>query len=371
MKLRIFGVLSIMALLLTVVFVVPAQSKPVAQTTGSDLTPTAITLEKSPAETIEYWSAERMAAAVPAPALDPATGAGVQSGPVDPALAVPSGPPAAFNGCAPGETCGETMVPAIQLQTIAPMYVVQYYPKPWPYDWAYMASAWSQFYPMRTNAKLFYSWSGGNYVGSATVLYDSGAGVNRLVTTAGYNIGKSGTIDTSMLVCPAYSNGVGPWGCWPVQVVYVYPNWYNSTDFRYDYGFLVTTTTSTTGYGRIGTVIGSQGAAWDFSYIEEFWQYGYPDQTPYNGLYMVWNTAGTGGLANYSGSPYNIGTGTVYTGCCGDFGGGWIINQRIASAGWLNGETSTWEGTNYTRFTSYHDSGAWYPLYNSARTANP
>jgi len=372
MKLRTVLFLSLATLLLAAtVMTIPAQSKPVAQSTQDALTPVLHQMEMSPEQTIAYWTKEAMASAVPALAVDPATGAGAGAGPVDPALAQPQGGFGAFNGCAPGEACGDQTVTAAQAG-IEPMYVTQYYPTPWPYDWAYMASAWSTFFPMRTNAKLFYSWNGGNYVGSATVLYDNGAGVNRLVATSGYTVGKSGIWDSSALVCPAYSNGVGPWGCWPVVYVYAYTNWVNSTDFRWDYGFMVTTTTSTTGYGRIASVIGSQGAAWNYSYVEEFWQYGYPDQTPFNGLYMVWNTAGTGAVANFAslGAPYELGTGSVYPAFGGEVGGGWIINQRVAAAGWLNGENSLWEGTNNYRFSSYHNTD-WLNLYNAIRVYNP
>lgn len=367
MRVRTVLFLSLATLLLAAtVMTIPAHSAPVAQSPNT--VPESHNAEMSVEATYAYWSTERMASAIPDPASVRPAG---QAGTVDPALAAPQGSATAVDGCPPGkERCGTANI--LQQSLIEPMgTITQYLPHTFPYMYSYMVGAWSQFFPERTNAKLFYTRSGVDYIGSATVLYDNGAGVNRLVVTAGSTVAFGGVWDSGAFVCPAYSNAIGPWGCWAATTFWSWPSWRNSTDWRYNYGFITTAITSTSGYGRIGTVIGSEGWCVNCNYMEEFWSFGYPAAAPFDGNYLIYNTSTTALIDNVNGlgAPYETMIGTAMSDY-GHVGGAWTINQRLAVAGWVVGEYSYWYGAAHEWGSSFQNAD-WLTLYNSARVSNP
>lgn len=374
MKLRFIGVVSLMTLLLAAVIVVPAQgravARPVAQgTTGVPAEDSHLNTAPA-ADTYALWTPERMASAAPFP------GTVVQGQPgsnVDLAQAVAPGPTQLMPGNAPGQN--SRTATASDYAGIQPASVVtQYYTYPFPYDWAYMSGAWSHFFPERTNAKMYFTQNGTWYVASATVVSDGGAGVNRLVATCGACVRSStGTWSDNVLICPAWSNGVGPWGCWAWSQMWNYNAWGLSGDVRADYGFVVTATTSTTGYGKIDSVIGSQGEMCNSAYVNEEWTFGYPSDSPFNGQYLVYNTSSTAVIDNFAslGTPYETGLGSV-TPIDGAMGGGWVWNQRIAASGFVNGNNAyMYAAQPLAWYSPYQDCTDWKALYDSARVSNP
>lgn len=374
MKFRVLGILAVMTLLLAAVFVSPARSAPLAQTvtSGGPVSNSVASIAEQSA-TYAYWTADRMAAAQPMPLLEGPSGG---FHPADAASLAPQGTADLASGFAPGQSSRPTS--AQDLAAIQPAtFFAPSYTYPYPYNTSYLVGAWAQFYPMRTNAKMFFTQNGGNYVCSATVVTDNGAGVNRLVATAGHCVhdgsNQAGVHwSSNILICPAYSNGEGPWGCWAWSQEWTTPQWYGSGDLRYDHGFVVTSLTSDKSYGRIASTIGTQGEAWNWGYIFNWWAFGYPAASPYNGAYLVWTTSETGVVDDLGlGCPCTMGIGSDQTG--GSSGGAWIWGGRIAQPGYVDSHNDykyTSPSMPLAMFGPYQGND-WLSLYNSARVSNP
>ena len=324
------------------------------------------------AQTYAYWTPQRMAAANANPF--PPKEITWRPGQLPLALLIPPGDPGQAPGSAPGEP-SKPMVfaepSAIQLSTFA----INYYSYPYPYTNSYMGAGWPNFYPMRTNAKMFFTQNSTDYVCSATVVTDGGAGVNRLVATAGQCVNDgAGHWDTSVLICPAYVAGhAGPWGCWSGSQLWALSLWTSGSDVRYDHGFVTVAHMSNTGQGDIGAVIGTNGVAWNQGYVWEIWSFGYPALSPYTGTTLVWTTSSTAVVddPNGKGTPFTFGLGSNET--AGATGGAWASQQRLAGSGYVishNGYKYTSPAMPGAMFGPYQGND-WFALYDTARVANP
>jgi hypothetical protein len=374
MKIRTIAFLSIIAVLLAAtVIVVPARGAPAAQTPGD---PGYVRHDRAAAETaaasLAYWTPERMAAAQPMP-LGEAKGS---PGTVDPASAEPMGAPVYFPGSAPGEPArgaiSEEEAFAEMGRAQPQTAVTSWYAYPFPYTFSFMGAAWPQFYPMRTNGKLYFSQNGGNYVCSGTSVTSSTSGNNELIATAGHCVHDGSGLfagwSYNFLFCPAYMNGVGPWGCWGWDLAYTTNGWYYSSEFRSDHGFVVA---HPSGLGTLAGVIGTNGLAANPTLPQDVWSFGYPADAPFNGQYLVWVTSG---IANTDdcvglGTPNCIGIGSLMTG--GSSGGAWSIGQALAVPGYVIGHNDYKYTVPAQPLAMYSPSQStdWLNLYNCARVS--
>jgi hypothetical protein len=338
-------------LLASTAFVTPALSERAAQPAPQAQAPDVAVQKgvesvESVAATYEYWTPERMAAAEPMEL-------GMVEG--EPGGVAPAEAQAALGGepvFVPGYNAGEAPrgqisaqqayaeAAGVPLPAIDPMSAVgtPWYPYPFPYTYSYMGSSWPTFYPMRTNGKMFFTQLGTNYVCSGTVITSGTGGNNDLIDTAGHCVhaanGSSTGWSINVLFCPAYWAGAGPWGCWASVNEWTHTDWYNSGDWRDDVGFVIAAASSNTGYGNIGTTIGTNGVAWNVSYLQDIWSFGYPAQSPYTGTTLVWTTSGSAEVDDPGGTgPYALGIGSNETG--GSSGGAWSILQRLAIPGYV------------------------------------
>lgn len=376
----LFVVAVVMLLLASVALVTPARSAPATQVQaqgGGPVSSGQAVVQKL-SDVAAYWTPERMAAAQPMPLREAeAKGTGVSPSAVAAFMATQQ------PGFAPGNAPGKSpaAVPGLADFTQPVAAISNYYTYPFPYTYSYIGGGLQLIYPEITNGKLFFTQNGGNYVCSGTSVTDNGAGVNRLVATAGHCVhdgsNSVGGWSYNVYFCPAYWTGAtpySPYGCWGESDEWTTSGWYTSGDLRYDHGFIVTTTTSTKGYGRIATVVGTNGEAWGQGSQQEIWSFGYPAAAPFDGTILVWTTSGVAQIDDCggAGSPYCWGVGSNETG--GSSGGAWVILQRWASPGYVVGHNDfkyTSPSMPLAMFSPYQDNSVWLTLYNFARVENP
>jgi hypothetical protein len=348
MKSRTLFILVAMTLLLaSAAFVTPipaaqaqaAQAQTASGAGGGFVSSPAQTTQLASAAVASYWTQQRMAAAVP---MDKTVTASNVKGSIPaPASVSTTGTAGSVAGNAPGKAQASATTLADQGTTQPAAAVAAWYSYPFPYSVSGIGGAWPTYYPLSTNGKLYFTQYGTNYVCSGTSVTSNG-GSQRLVDTAGhcvysqYGLGDPNGWSYNVYFCPAYYNGVGPWGCWTSLQLYSFSVWTNNADLRYDQGYIITSDTSTNGYGRLGSTVGTQGFAWNQSYVQDFWSFGYPQAAPYSGGVLILTTSSTAQADDPTGSgyPYTIGIGSDETG--GSSGGGWIINARLGAPGYVN-----------------------------------
>jgi hypothetical protein len=332
---------------------------------------------KAMADTAAYWTPERMAAAQPMALRSPKAGA--TPGGVDSSQVLSTSPAQFFPGSPPGEPAR----PAISAQAagIQPATVVgtAWYTYPFPYTWSFMGAGWPQFYPMRTNGKLWFTQNSTDYECSGTVVTSGSGGNNRLVATAGQCVhagdGLESSWSTNVRFCPGYwapGSPAAPWGCWESSHLWTLDQWKNSADLRYDHGFIVTTPFSDTGNGAIGVTIGTNGVASNYSLPQDIWSFGYPVESPYFGGSLVWTTSGVAVIDDpgYGSGPYPFGIGSDQT--AGATGGAWSMGQRIAVAGYVISHSDyKYSATQPLAMYGPYQGDDWRTLYDAARVDNP
>lgn len=261
------------ALVVPGVAAIPAVAAPDAGTTGADA---AVVVHQELATTkaqqrsvIEYWTPERMRAAVPADVLVDGTSA----------------------------TAAESR--------------------------AGIARAAEPENPRPELGKVFFTIGGVDYVCSGTATSSSNGDV---VTTAGHCLheGGGGGFASRFTFVPAYNDGAAPHGQWTASDLFTSTGWANSGDFAVDAGFAVM---NENGAGQSLTdVVGSYPIAFDQGRGLSYTSYGYPAASPFNGqrLFSCSGTARTDpGGSTTQGIPCDM------TG--GSSGGGWITGGRLNS----------------------------------------
>jgi hypothetical protein len=369
---------AVIMLLIATAFVLPGtqklQAAPAAGTTSVMASP-LINTQTASAAVMSYWTPERMAAAKGMEVAVTKT-ASSQAAPAPEALA-PTGVMMGVGGNLPGQTPLSVAAP-MSLQTPSPVSaVVAWYAYPFPYTKSYIAGSWPSWYPFITNGKLFFTQYGVNYVCSGTSTTSGSGGNRRLVWTAGHcthaGDGSANGWSYNVLFCPGYANGAATVGCWAGIQDLSFTAWASGGNLKYDQGVIVTGDNSTTTAGRLGDVVGTQGLTWNQSYVQEFWQFGYPQAAPYDGKWQLLNSSSTAEADDPNGlaGPYTMGVGSDLTG--GASGGGWIIGARIGNWGYLNGLNSykyISPARPLAMYGPYFDSST-YDLFNAARVVAP
>jgi len=292
----------------------------------------------------EYWTAERMANAIPMPmpvldgplpvgTVDPSVYAGAE-----PHYTLPSGGglEAAFGG------------------GIEPMFD-EWYDYPPPYT-SYEEFGKYKKYPLRTVGKLFFTQYGIDYVCSGAVAWDN------VVWTAGHclHAGDNSTSGWSYNVkfVPAYRNGSDPYGKWKAANLFTTWDWYingNPNGLDQDMGAIAIQQKSGS---DIGDVVGWLGFTVNQGLPRHFTQYGYPAAAPFNGQVLWTVNSSSAGIDTSPGfSPQPHYTGNNMTG--GSSGGPWVILQS-KYGGWINGHNDyKYTGSPYAMFSPYFGSEAW------------
>lgn len=169
--------------------------------------------------------------------------------------------------------------------------------------------------PQPEHGKVYFTLNGTDYVCSGTATQSGNADV---VTTAGHCVNEGpGEFATNFAFVPAYDDGDRPYGTWTAERLYTTKAWSSSGDFEYDVGFAVMNENDS---GQSLTeVVGSIPIGFNMAQGLKYTSYGYPAGTPYNGqqLYSCTDTAEP--------DPYGSSTqGITCDMTGGSSGGGWI-----------------------------------------------
>jgi hypothetical protein len=291
----------------------------------------------SASDAADYWTPERMAAAVPAPGLEPTTDVVPSQGQEVTLLA--DGPAQAVGGNGIGGVSGtlaNSLIPGYN--AAIPTYT---------YPFAYTTSygdifAPTPYAPYSTFGKLYYTQLGTDYVCSGNSV-SSGQGNKALVLTAAHCLHAGNNLQsgksTNIEFVPSVSNLNTPFGSWTAVTSYVKASFFANGNPREDFGLVVTDHNSN-GCGYLGDCVGTEGLAWNQPVNQEFWAYAYPVAAPYSGLRLVLCSGSTAMLDT---AMSGTGAPPMAMGCRfteGSSGGGWVIQGRTAGLGYINSVVS-------------------------------
>jgi V8-like Glu-specific endopeptidase len=313
--------------------------------------------------TARYWTPSRIASARPI-SIRVKAGRAAGAGTVDRALI---GTPTVVPPAGPAATAAATPVARSLGGPVSPASTVYAYPAPFT-RYALFPNSQYNVYPNRVHGKLFFSQhtpSGdGNFVCSGTVVTSAG---HWLVETAGHCVANSGTHTFSFNIrfVPAYRSGTAPFGSWTAFRLWTKADWINNGNIREDRGFILLRKNSS-GH-RIQDVIGSEGIAFNQSYLQHVVDFGYPVTSPFTGATEQLC------LASFEETdPFNADAGSLPWGIgCdqtgGSSGGGWVIRYK-QGGGFVNGHND-YSYTSPSRplemFSPYFDDSE-LSLYNCA-----
>jgi V8-like Glu-specific endopeptidase len=300
--------------------------------------------QQSAAQIQAFWTPQRMAAAQSldmtmsrtagrAPVAAPAAGAPGKApayipaslrtnGPVNPAQAISQ------SASAPDNQCYQCFVPYTRWY---------FYPR-------------YRTFPVSTVGKLFFTIGGGTYVCSASTNYID------TVMTAGHCVYTPGTgFNGNELFCPSYNAGVNPAvGCWAANFLVTSTVWANTGSFEWDTGGINTLPSGTIVNNHIGNVTGWLGLAWNQADDQNWFDFGYPQASPFDGNYIVVCNSEFGyedSEGNNQGGHNSLAIGCDMTG--GSSGGPFILG--FAGGNWLNGHNDwKWNALPQAMNTPYY-----------------
>jgi len=328
---------------------------------------------QSLAAPVDYWTPERLAAAIPYP--EPVVDAKVAS-----RATTVLGTPGKVEGGAPtvdASGLAVQLMPAGKAPEGSEVIAQGYSANKAPYTRFEVFTAASYpytygVYPYITVGKLFFTQYGTDYVCSASSIG------NYAIWTAGHcvhagNNSSAGWSYNTVFV-PAYIDGYAPYGIWYGSYSWVKTKWYMKGIKRgldQDMGGIVLYANASSGY-PISSVVGWLGFAWNWSPSKMAWfDIGYPQAYPFDG-YRQHVCASSYAYRGYPGgyaSP-TVGIGCDLTG--GSSGGPWIWNFGPSGYGnYVNGHNS-YRRTVYTKemFSPYFNNNA-YSLWSALTSSVP
>jgi hypothetical protein len=284
------------------------------------------------AQTMAYWTPERMAAAEPYPMPVVDASLGEQSTEF---TATPVGEPGFVNGTLPVRYGGSSTESEAAWVGDEPQWGGP--PGNWQTSYPGPFQRWTWFgayltYPTSTIGKLFFTQNAVNYVCSASVI-NAGGPQHDVIATAGHCVSDgAGSWSYNLLFCPSYNKaGVNPArGCWPYVSAMTFAAWYYVGNIEADVGCMVAANTGTIINDHVGNVTGTLGRAWNWGWDEPEFSFGYPAASPFPGYHIIavagpeWYTVDWQGL-DWDGSPLidSKYMGNDMTGGCS--GGPWIL----------------------------------------------
>jgi hypothetical protein len=234
----------------------------------------AVTQDKAAVQ--QYWTAERMANAIPADKTLSATGK-----------------------LAPAAKKKAALAPAEQI--------------PPPYT----------SFPTSTNGKVYFSDDGVPYVCSGTSVL---SGNRSTVWTAGHCVHDgAGGFHTNWAFVPAYADGSRPYGTWAARTLLTTSAWASGSDFSYDLGAAVV---SPVNGSALTDVVGGRSVGFNYNRNQTYAAHGYPAGPPFDGQ-RLWRCTSPLRYNDNSANPPTMGIDCDMTG--GSSGGGWIVGSSVYS----------------------------------------
>lgn len=141
--------------------------------------------------------------------------------------------------------------------------------------------------PVTHVGKVFFMLGGANYVCSGNAV----SSANRsTVATAGHCVNEGrGAFATKFIFVPGYQDGAAPYGEWTSSTLHAPTQWSSGGDINYDTGFAVMNKLD----GKSLTdVVGGSGVVFNQAYGLKYTSYGYPAAKPFTGE-RLWSCTGT------------------------------------------------------------------------------
>lgn len=299
----------------------------------------------------DYWTPERMAAAIPRTISPPTSIAEAMEGiPLD-FSALP--PPGAMPGSGPQDpSAPSTYEPTADITDISPLLspASSYYPSA---HTTYEFQGKYRVWPRSPVGKLFFSLNGGNWTCSASLIG------YRHVVTAGHCVSDGDNHwATNVKFCPSYDidqGGINPGvGCWTTNTVVTTGRWHSYGEPDADIGMAIFGSNGTVHNDYPGNVTGWLGYAWNWTIGQHEEMFGYPaadrpgnehnEFADFNGGKIYVTSAEEAGYtANWGSYPDSKFIGTLQTPGCS--GGPWIFRYGKKYVGqwnsnWVNGVNS-------------------------------
>jgi len=316
------GTMAFVAAGAAAVMALPTSQKTVkAQSTVQPVSSGSVDVTAVAAQTVAYWTPERMASAVEAP-LGKADGNHTIN-------VIPDGAPAGAPGSAGGADVGSAQIngPSLVSGGGGTGLLSVPYHTPIPFTrWQYFAVY--KRYPIYPVGKLFFTNLGINYVCSGSVIYTN------TVWTAGHCVANTeggNQFSTNVLFCPVYDTGANPGvGCWAAATLTTWPAWINNGSYEWDMGGINLSTCGTQNCTSIANVTGYLGFAWNQIEEQHWMHFGYPQGSPFNGNKIQVCASEFGyedSEGNNQGGHNSLASGCDQTG--GSSGGPWIISWGL------------------------------------------
>lgn len=300
-----------------------------AQSTAQG-TPPIIYNRSTASTTLSYWTADRLATAVPADMG--LSGASALPGEAP----ASSGKPGAGGGIRPLRSASQNSEPpadsalAESAEEIA-IPADGAYPGP---NTTYEYTPDYRTYPISTIGKLFFTQPGvGDFQCSASVT--TGGTAKNIVWTAGHCVADGGKAKfyTNWLFCPSYKDGKNAQlGCWSWLYATTSGEWFSNGSLSRDYAIIGLQHTGDVVKSDVADSTGGLGFAWNWSRDQNWVHIGYPAASPYNGLRIIYtgtehrydDTAQGTPATNSWGSPQTPGSSGSPVILFFSYGGGFI-----------------------------------------------
>ncbi|MFF2345211.1 hypothetical protein [Pseudarthrobacter sp. NPDC058119] len=251
-----------------------------ASSDGDD-TPSVASVTLDAGAAADYWTPERMKAAVPGDTL---AGKALERGNRSSAALVEKGKPSTTQGTKGKPTIAKSENPVSHI------------------------------------GKVFFTLGGTNYVCSGNAVSSKNGST---VATAGHCVNEGpGAYATNFIFVPAYENGTAPYGKWTARALYAPNQWVSNGDMTYDTGFAVVGKNAQS--QTLTSVVGGSGVAFNQARGLTYTSYGYPAASPFNGE-ALWSCTGAAAP-----DPNNPQFGTQGIPCDmtgGSSGGPWFIGS--------------------------------------------
>lgn len=252
----------------------------------------------------EYWTADRMRAAIPGDVL---AGKALERGNVSSVATVLKGASTKVRGTKGKPTLAQPAVPVTHI------------------------------------GKVFFTLGGVNYVCSGNAV----SSLNKsTVATAGHCLNEGpGAFATKFIFVPQYQDGVAPYGRWTARSYSAPTQWTSGGDISYDTGFAVMNPLD----GALLTdVVGGSGVEFNAARGLQYTAYGYPAAKPFTGERLF---SCTGTASNDPNNPQFNTQGIPCDMTGGSSGGPWFIGTN--SGGYQNSVNSYGYNTSPVMYGPY------------------
>jgi hypothetical protein len=242
-----------------------------------------------------------------------------------------------------------------------------------------------------TTGKVLFTMDGEDYVCSGSVAQDSSASTS-LILTAGHCVyDESGSgFATNWVFVPDYETGgaivtnpdgshsftcdTTPFGCWTASALVTTTAWANGAGklaaFNHDYAFAVVGAGGKSGQSlQLDSVAGANPVAFNVAHPAQVSSFGYPQGSPYNGQKLIYCSGRD--IADTWGGTTDYGLNCNMTG--GSSGGPWFVNFASGSnPGSLNSVNSfKYTAGKFAKFMFGPYLGAYaQKTYNAAKAAS-